>query len=175
MIREADLGEAALDRTENIVARGAAGVATTERVNVVVGEMSHGGIIVPSNFMLISSTALTVRSMSKDAAERLVPERSVPVSGFSRELREAGDIQRFRFDFPLRGEAVWPVHIVFSASLRVAQVKTGDLKAVTIADVSSAEEARERWIERWRAGMRKTRFNAPRRAGRSPDRPLARH
>ena len=33
----------------------------------------------------------------------LESERSVPVSGFSRELRAAEDVERFRFDFALAG------------------------------------------------------------------------
>ncbi len=105
----------------------------------------------------------------------LVPERSVPVSGFSRDLRLADDVQRFRFLFALRGEAAMPVHIVFSPTLRVAEVKTGDMKVLRLADVASPEDARERWVAWWKAGGGgKPRFVAPRRAGRYPAPQLAR-
>ena len=106
-------------------------------------------------------------SNTTDDAE-LVPERSVPVSGFSRELRGAGDVERFRFSFALRGETSMPVHIVFSPALRAAEVKTGDMKALRFADVASAEEARERWIAWWKTGGGKPLFVGPRRTGRYP-------
>jgi hypothetical protein len=95
-------------------------------------------------------------------------ERSVPVSGFSRELRGAEDVQRYRFDFALAGAALAPVHVVFSASLRTAEVKAGDLKAYQVAEVDSVEDARRRWVEWWRAGRRRPLFHSPRRTGNSP-------
>jgi hypothetical protein len=98
---------------------------------------------------------------------RLVPKRSVPVSGFSRELREAADFERYRFAFALRGEVDSPVHEVFSASLRRAEVKAGDLKAVALADVASPCDAQRRWIAWWRAGS-SSRFAPLRRTGRLP-------
>src|SRR5512132_4662705 len=58
----------------------------------------------------------------------LVPEGSVPVSGFSRELRQSEDAQRYRFSFALQGGFDTPVHVVFSASARRAEIKAGDLK-----------------------------------------------
>jgi hypothetical protein len=103
-----------------------------------------------------------------ETLEALEPEGSVPLSGFSRELRGAPDAERFRFEFPLRGEALSPVHIVFSAQQRTAEVKTLDLKAVRLSGVSSVEEARRRWVEWWRSGNRKPGFVAPRRTGRMP-------
>ena len=99
---------------------------------------------------------------------RLEPEGSVPVEGFSRELRGREDVQRFRFSFPLRGDAAWPVHIVFSPSERRAEVKAGDLKVYRVEDVASACEAQARWIAWWRTSRSKPAFFAPRRAGRSP-------
>jgi len=103
-----------------------------------------------------------------DEAE-LVPERSVPVAGFSRDLRLAEDVERFRFSFALRGEASMPVPVVFSPALREAEVKTGDMKVLRFADVGSAEEARERWIAWWKTGGRgKPAFVGPRRTGRYP-------
>jgi hypothetical protein len=112
--------------------------------------------------------------MTKDAGtlelelEALEPERSVPVSGFSRELRGAPDVERFRFGFPLHGEALSPVHIVFSAAQQTAEIKTLDLKAVRLSGVTSVEQARRRWVEWWRSGHRKPGFVAPRRTGRVP-------
>jgi hypothetical protein len=102
---------------------------------------------------------------------RLEPEGSVPVTGFSRELRDAVDVQRFRFSFPLRGEVFLPVHLVFSAAERRAELKAGDLKVFRVGGVGSACEAQGRWIEWWRSGQAGPVFSAPRRTGRSP-RPL---
>jgi hypothetical protein len=104
----------------------------------------------------------------------LVLEGSVPVSGFSRELRGAADVERYRFSFALRGEAAMPVHIVFSAALGAAEVKAGDMKALRFAEVRSAEEARERWIAWWTAGGGRPPFVGPRRTGRYPIARLAR-
>jgi hypothetical protein len=98
----------------------------------------------------------------------LEPERSVPVSGFSSELRSAPDVARFRFAFALRGDAIAPVHVMYSESLRTAEIKTGDMKAFRLADVDSVEQARERWVAWWRAGARKPAFVPPRRTGRVP-------
>ncbi len=98
----------------------------------------------------------------------LVPQRSVPVSGFSRDLRDAPDVQRFRFAFALYGDIPVPVHLVFSASLAAAEVKTGDMKALRLAGVTSAEDARDHWIKWWQAGRRKPSPVGPRRAGRYP-------
>jgi hypothetical protein len=100
----------------------------------------------------------------------LVSEGSVPVSGFSRELRGAADVERFRFSHALAGEAPLPVHIVFSISLRAAEVKTGDMKALRFADVGSAEEVRARWIAWWKGagGRSRPAFAPPRRTGRHP-------
>jgi hypothetical protein len=99
----------------------------------------------------------------------LEPEKSVPVTGFSRELRLASDVERFWFSFELRGDVALPVHIVFSSSQRLAEVKAADLKAYRVNDVSSACEARLRWVEWWR----KVHAAAPARAGRSPRPALA--
>ena len=97
----------------------------------------------------------------------LEPERSLPVSGFSRELRLAPDAQRFRFFFRLRGEAPFPVHVVFSSSARRAEVKAADLKAFRMENVSNPCEAKRRWIAWWREGCNEPRLVVPRRAGRS--------
>ena len=95
-------------------------------------------------------------------------ERSVPVSGFSRELRSAEDVERWRFDLALAGAALSPVHVVFSATLRTAEVIAGDVKAFHLADVESVEDARRRWVDWWRAGRRRLRFQPPRRTGNFP-------
>lgn len=98
----------------------------------------------------------------------LVAEGSVPVSGFSRELRGAEDVERYRFSWSPRGEASMPVHVVFSASRSAAEVKTGDMKALRFSDVSSAEEARDRWIAWWKGAGGRPAFVGPRRTGRHP-------
>ncbi len=98
----------------------------------------------------------------------LHPEKSVPVTGFSRELRVAGDVERYWFSFPLRGDVPLPVHLVFSRTERAAEVKAADLKAYRVSGVSSPCEARERWIAWWRKGHRPSSFAVPRRTGRLP-------
>ena len=73
------------------------------------------------------------------AVARLEPERSVPLSGFSNELRQTPDAERFRFSFALRGGGVpLPVHILFSPSRKSAEVKAADLKAYRLEGVESA-------------------------------------
>jgi len=104
---------------------------------------------------------------------RLEAERSVPVAGFSRDLRLAADAERFRFFFPLRGEGPFPVHVVFSPSAKRAEVKAADLKAYSIDGVSSACEAKRRWIAWWRRARTAPRFFAPQRTGRLPRLPVA--
>lgn len=99
---------------------------------------------------------------------RLVPEASVPLAGFSKELRLAADAERYRFPFALRGEIPFPVHIVFSPSERRAEIKAGDLKAYRVSGVASPCEAQRRWIVWWRTGRVTRTFAAPRRAGRFP-------
>jgi hypothetical protein len=96
-------------------------------------------------------------------------EKSVPVTGFSRELRLADDVERYRFSFALRGDVQMPVHIVFSRSERAAEVKAADLMVYRVSSVSSACEARERWVAWWRMGHRPGSFNVPRRTGRLPN------
>src|SRR5262245_41065869 len=98
----------------------------------------------------------------------LVAERSVPVAGFSVELRQADDVQRFRFCFALHGDVPTPVHIVFSPSLRRAGVKAGDLKALAIPGVESPCDAQRHWIAWWQAGRVRPRFTPPRRTGNFP-------
>lgn len=95
-------------------------------------------------------------------------ERRVPLSGFSRELRSAEDVERYRFEFALAGSALSPVHVVFSASRRTAEVKAGDLKAFLLSEVDSVEQARRLWVEWWRAGRRRLLFQPPRRTGNTP-------
>jgi hypothetical protein len=99
----------------------------------------------------------------------LEPEKSVPVTGFSRELRLAADVERYWFSFALRGDVPLPVHLVFSPSERAAEIKAGDLKAFRVASVSSPCEARLRWTQWWRTGHSITSaFAVPRRTGRLP-------
>jgi hypothetical protein len=99
---------------------------------------------------------------------RLIPEGSVPVSGFSRELRASGDAERYWFTFALHGGADWPVHVVFSPSAGRAEIKAGDLKVQVLEGVESACQAKRRWIEWWRRGRTALAFQVPRRTGRVP-------
>ena len=106
------------------------------------------------------------------AAEPLKPERSVPVSGFSRELRVAPAVRRYWFSFALRGQVAVPVHIVFSPADRVAEIKAGDMKAYRVEGVDSPCEARERWLAWWKTTVSRPRstraYTGPSRTGRSP-------
>ena len=107
------------------------------------------------------------------AESPLHPEKSVPVTGFSRELRMAGDAERYWFSFALRGDVPLPVHLVFSLAERAAEVKAAELKAYRVTSVSSPCEARERWAAWWRTGRPPLSFGVPRRTGRLPIRPSA--
>jgi hypothetical protein len=82
---------------------------------------------------------------------QLTPERSLPISGFSTELRRAPDSERFWFHFPLRGTVSLPVHILFSPGAKVAEVKSADLKVFHVEGVRSPTDARRKWIAWWQA------------------------
>jgi len=103
----------------------------------------------------------------------LIPEGSVPLSGFSRELRASDDAERYRFTYSLQGGPDWPVHVVFSQSAGRAEIKAGDLKVQVLEGVESACQAKRRWIEWWRRGRTAAAFQAPRRTGRVPHAPRA--
>ncbi len=97
------------------------------------------------------------------AMAQLDPERSLPLAGFSNDLRQAPDAERFRFSFALRGGVPVPVHVLFSLSRRAAEVKAGDLKAYRLEGVESPAEARRLWIDWWQQSR-----SAPRSRGSSP-------
>ncbi len=84
----------------------------------------------------------------------LVPERSVPVGGFSRELRQQLDAERWWFEIQDMARRRTIVHIVFSPGLGVAEVKPSDLKPLRLTGMTSAAEARRRWIDWFEAGPR---------------------
>lgn len=101
--------------------------------------------------------------------EPLVSEGSVPVAGFSRDLRLSPDVQRYWFSYALRGEVALPVHLVFSPGTRAAEIKAADLKAYRVDGVDSPCEVRERWRAWWKSGRRSSPgFTAPRRTGNAP-------
>jgi hypothetical protein len=78
----------------------------------------------------------------------LHPEGSVPVSGFSRELRLAPDAERFWFEFvDVLGRRTL-VHIVFSRSRMMAEVKQGDAKPLTVSPITQPTQARRQWLLR---------------------------
>ena len=110
---------------------------------------------------------------------QLTPERSVPIGGFSREMRAAADAERFWFSFPLRGDVALPVHILFSPGSHTAEVKAADLKAHHLDDVVLPTDARRRWIVWWQSTHQPHRSRGPsplvpRRVGRLPVSLLAR-
>lgn len=84
----------------------------------------------------------------------LVPERSVPIGGFSLTLRSQPDAQRWRFEIQDMAMRRTNVHIVFSPGLAIAEVKHSDLKPLNLTGVASAVEARRRWIDWFEAGPR---------------------
>ena len=107
------------------------------------------------------------------AVAQLTPERSVPLSGFSKELRQAPDAERYWFSFPLHGEVPLPVHLLLSRSAGKAEVKAADLKAFPVAGVCLPTEVRRRWIAWWGSRRSPARsgvhaFVPPRRVGRLP-------
>jgi hypothetical protein len=81
-------------------------------------------------------------------AASLTPERSVPISGFSREIREDPEAQRFFFSHSIGG-APMPVHIVYLASSRAAEVKAAGMKVTRFSEVDGPLEARSRWVARF--------------------------
>jgi hypothetical protein len=101
---------------------------------------------------------------------QLTPERSLPLSGFSVPLRLTPDAERFRFCFPLHGEAQLPVHILISRSEGRAEIKAADLKVFTVEGVQLPTDARRRWIAWWqeRRPTMGSFFPPPRRVGRLP-------
>jgi hypothetical protein len=103
---------------------------------------------------------------------QLTPERSVPLSGFSRELRDAPDSERYWFRFSVQGEVHLPVHVLISRSAARAEVKSGDQKVFAIAGAVTATEARRLWVawrEENRRGMRgRLPLFVPSRVGRLP-------
>lgn len=78
-------------------------------------------------------------------SEPLIPEARQPLAGFSPALRLREDCERYHFSHTISGHRL-PVHILFSPSAEEAEVKTGDRKALRFAPVSSALDARRRWI-----------------------------
>jgi hypothetical protein len=81
-------------------------------------------------------------------AATLTPERSVPISGFSREIREDPEAQRFFFSH-LIGSAPMPVHIVYLASSRTAEIKAAGMKVTRLTEVDDPLDARSRWVARF--------------------------
>jgi len=104
---------------------------------------------------------------------QLTPERSVPLSGFSVELRSAPDVERFWFRYPVQGAVPLPVHVVVSRSAARAEVKTGAQKVFAIDREVSATEARRLWVRWWnveRSNPRGPRaLLVPSRIGRLPN------
>ena len=97
-------------------------------------------------------------------AATLAPERSVPISGFSREIRLDPNAQRFYFSHSIGGSEI-PVHMIYSDSSRAAEVKAAGMKVSTLAAVNGPLDARRRWVERFEA-LRRT-------SGPDPSRRLA--
>jgi hypothetical protein len=89
--------------------------------------------------------------------EPITPEPRQPLGGFSHDLREREDCQRFVFSHSVTEFHRAPVHIVFCPASREAEVTTGVMKPMRIPEVGSVVEARRRWIE-WfnsRPGLRR--------------------
>ena len=182
VVGESDLAQPPLEGPAHEIARLPSGVPAAKSVHVVIGETQHGRDYAagrPSRLHGIFTPCGEHRCMTNDlhverclcSEEPLHPERSVPVTGFSHALRGAGDVERYRFAYPLRGEVPLPVHLVFSASERAAEIKAADLKAYRVEGVRSACEARQRWIAWWQTKTRhpaRPSLSIPRRTGRAP-------
>jgi hypothetical protein len=97
----------------------------------------------------------------------LTPEGSVPVSGFSRELRARPDVRRFWFLHPISPAGHLIGHVVFSPYSREAEVKAADQKARRYEEVETATEAWRRWIEQRPSDTRKAGGS---RGGKNPTR-----
>jgi hypothetical protein len=95
------------------------------------------------------------------AVAELTLELSVPLSGFSAQLRHADDAERFWFPFALRGGVALPVHILFSPSAKTAEVKAADLKVFRIDAVCLPTDARRRWIAWWQERRPASRSRGP--------------
>ncbi len=113
------------------------------------------------------------KSAGWSSVAQLTPERSVPIAGFSRELRCAADAERFWFSFALRGDVALPVHILLSPATQTAEVKSADLKVHHMDGVTLPTDARRRWIAWWQSTHRPHRSRGPspvvpRRVGRWP-------
>jgi hypothetical protein len=78
----------------------------------------------------------------------LVREGSVPVTGFSRDLRLAPDAERFWFESVDGLGRKTLVHIVFSLSRGTAEIKQGDAKPLTVSGISHPSQARRHWLAR---------------------------
>jgi hypothetical protein len=103
---------------------------------------------------------------------QLNPERSVPLSGFSLELRGAGDAERFWFRHSVRGEVPLPVHVLVSRSAARAEVKSGAQKVFVIDRAVTPTEARRLWVAWWQGNRRRERpprVCVPSRIGRWPE------
>ena len=114
-----------------------------------------------------------LKSVGWSSVAQLTPERSVPISGFSRELRHAADAERFWFSYPLRGDVALPVHILFSPATKMAEVKAADLKVYHLEGVGLPTDARRQWIGWWQSTHRPHRSRGPspmvpQRVGRLP-------
>jgi hypothetical protein len=110
-------------------------------------------------------------------AAELNPEGSVPLAGFSRELRAAPDAERFWFRHSIAGEVPLPVHVLVSRSAARAEVKSGAQKVFAIDHAVTPTEARRLWISWWRARPRAEspgRVCVPSRVGRWPEPPSPR-
>jgi hypothetical protein len=76
----------------------------------------------------------------------LVRQGSVPVEGFSRELRFAADVERYWFEARDPANRRVPVHIVFSPSAGVAEVKHSAAKPLRLTGIKEAAAAQRAWL-----------------------------
>jgi hypothetical protein len=99
----------------------------------------------------------------------LVPEGSVPVAGFSRELRLSPDVERYWFEARDDLQRRTPVHIVFSPSTGIAEVKHSAAKPMRLTGVSTPTEARRLWAKAFeRPKKRRTSERVLRELGVNP-------
>ena len=91
----------------------------------------------------------------------MIPEARQPLAGFSQDLKTGPDTQRFRFEVVSPSRATRSVHLLYSASRREAEAKSGAMPAYRMTDVESPAQARRRWMNWHLTPPRQRRASAP--------------
>jgi hypothetical protein len=98
----------------------------------------------------------------------LFPEAHQPLAGFGQDLKTGPDTQRFRFELVTSSGETLPVHLLYSASRREAEAKSGAMAAYRIRNVDSPAQARRRWVDWFLTPSRRRRAYALEGSGARP-------